>query len=258
MYTFRLRYYSILIGVQVAFVSLQILYFEWLLTKWYHRPFTYIKRRVSYPLDAFAMSTDVKRTRKPRERPANYTRPKKRQQTSPSDNNAPTRTPRQNLTLADWLTVYAFIDSHPDVSQSEVVRHFSTLRTGALIFEQSTLSRKLRDRAKMEARVNDNPAALSSKRPRIVTRPDVERALVLWVQHMEGEGQTVSGPMLREKRKQFEDEFEVPERERLFGDGWLHSFRKTYRVHENSGRGEADSVEPVVGVNNETPQVSPL
>ena len=200
------------------------------------------------------MSTVTKR--KPRDRPANHTRPTKRQQTDHSDSNASRRTPRRNLTLADWLAVYAFIDSHPDVSQSEVVRHFSTLGTGALIFEQSTLSRKLRDRAKMEARVNDNPAALSSKRPRVVTRPDVERALVLWLRHAEGEGQTVSGPMLREKRKQFEVEFEVPERERLLGDGWIHSFCKTYRVHESSVRGEADSVVSIVGVDGgETSQL---
>ena len=44
--------------------------------------------------------------------------------------------------------------------------------------------------------------------------------------------------MLREKRKQFEEEFNVPVDERL-GDGWVPSFCKTYRQH-----GEAGSTDP--------------
>ena len=75
----------------------------------------------------------------------------------------------QNLTLSDWMGVYSYVDSHPNASQAEIVRHFNTLATGALVFYQSTLSRKLRDCPKMEACVNSNPTALSSKRPHIVT-----------------------------------------------------------------------------------------
>jgi Tc5 transposase DNA-binding domain len=157
---------------------------------------------------------------------------------------------RQNLTLSDWMTVYSYVDSHPNVAQADIVRHFNTLATGALIFNQSTLSRKLHNRSKMEARVNSNPTALSSKRPRIVIRPDVERALYLWIQHMENKGETVTGPMLREKRSRFEDEFQVPEKERLTGDGWLNSFCKTYKIREHRRHGEAGSVD-IVAVENE-------
>ena len=155
----------------------------------------------------------------------------------------PKTSSRPNLTLSDWMTVYSYADSHPDCTQADIVRHFSTLVTGALIFDQSTLSRKLRDRPKMEARVNENPTALSSKRPRIVTRPDIERAVYLWHLHMESKGETVTGPMLREKRARFEDEFDVPEKERLTGEGWLHSFCKTYRIREHRRHGEAGSVD---------------
>jgi len=75
----------------------------------------------------------------------------------------------QNLTLSNWMDVYSYVDSHPNASQADIVWHFSTLATGALVFDQSTLSRKLQDHPKMEARVNSNPTALSSKRPHIVT-----------------------------------------------------------------------------------------
>jgi hypothetical protein len=94
----------------------------------------------------------------------------------------------------------------------------------------------------MEARIADNPAALSSKRPRIVTSPEVECALVLWVQHMEVRGKVVTGPMLREKRKRFEDELRVPKEERLPGEGWVSSFCKAFNIREHRLHGEAGSV----------------
>ena len=144
------------------------------------------------------------------------------------------------------MDVYSYVDSHPNASQADIVRHFSTLATGALVFDQSTLSRKLRYRPKMEARVNSNPTALSSKRPRIVTWPDVERALYLWFLHMQNaKGEIVTGPMLQEKRSRFENEFQVPKKERLLGEGWLHSFCKTYNIREHRRHGEAGSVDTV-------------
>jgi len=48
----------------------------------------------------------------------------------------------------------------------------------------------------LEARANDNPSALSSKCPCIVTQPDVEKAVYLWVKQMEAKGEVVNGPML--------------------------------------------------------------
>ena len=135
---------------------------------------------------------------------------------------------RLNLTLHDWLTVFAFIDSHPDMSQENVVTYFKTRAEGALYFDQSTLSRKLKNRFELELRVNDNPNALSSKRPRIVTRPDVEKALFLWVKHMEEKRETVNGPMLVAKRADFEKAFNVPVDERLPSEGWIASFCKAF------------------------------
>jgi hypothetical protein len=95
----------------------------------------------------------------------------------------------------------------------------------------------------MEERSQSNPLALSAKRVRIITRPDVERALVLWVNHMVENGETVSGPMLREKRKRFEGLLKVPDDERLTGDGWIPSFCKTYKIKEHKRHGEAGSVD---------------
>ncbi|KIK10908.1 hypothetical protein PISMIDRAFT_123701 [Pisolithus microcarpus 441] len=81
----------------------------------------------------------------------------------------PATSSHQNLTLSDWMTVYSYVDSHPNASQVDIVQHFSSLATGALLFNQSTLSWKLHDHLKMEACIDTNPLALSSKRPWVVT-----------------------------------------------------------------------------------------
>jgi hypothetical protein len=75
--------------------------------------------------------------------------------------------------------------------------------------------------------MHSNPSALSSKRPHIITRPDVERALVIWLRSMEEKRETVNGKMLVEKRKHFEKELNVPENERLEGESWVQSFCRT-------------------------------
>ncbi|KAJ7815695.1 hypothetical protein B0H14DRAFT_2375147 [Mycena olivaceomarginata] len=137
---------------------------------------------------------------------------------------------RRNLTTFDWLNVFAFIDDHLAMSQEDVTKHFRTLATGLLIFVQETLSRNLKRRAELEARAKSNPSGLSSKRERVVTRPDVERGLVMWVAQIEGKNETVTGDMLIEKRRRLEDAFGVPEEEQLRNGGWLQSFLKMY-VH---------------------------
>ncbi|KIO01469.1 hypothetical protein M404DRAFT_150241 [Pisolithus tinctorius Marx 270] len=115
---------------------------------------------------------------KPRDKPHPYNHPAKKPR---NIHDAPATSAQlvksttcSNLTLSDWLTVFAYIDAHPALLQNCVVKHFQTLKSGALNFTQATLSHKLCNRVALEAHANDNPNALSSKRPRIVTRPDVE------------------------------------------------------------------------------------
>ena len=124
-------------------------------------------------------------TRKARPKPTPYHRkPREKARAdapATSAKSIETKKCRENLTLHDWLTVFTFIDSHPDTPQERVVEHFKTRREGALEFTQSTLSRKLKNRTELEQRVNSHPNALSGKRPRAVTSPEVEKALVFWV-----------------------------------------------------------------------------
>ena len=71
---------------------------------------------------------------------------------------------QENLTLWDWLTVYAYVNTLPQpINQGEVVQYFATRPQGALLFSQPTLSCKLRQCPEMEAHVDSIPNALSSK-----------------------------------------------------------------------------------------------
>lgn len=137
---------------------------------------------------------------------------------------------RKNLTVNDWLTVFAFVDAHPGISQASVCNHFHSLADGALEFNQATLSRKLKMREDLEAYATSFPNAVSTKRERIVVCPDVDRALYLWVKSMESKGEIVTGGMLCTKRSFFERELGVPEDAQLKGGGWLASFKKAYEV----------------------------
>ncbi len=138
---------------------------------------------------------------------------------------------RKNLTVNDWLTVFAFIDTHNGISQKGVCNHFHSLPDGALKFNQATLSRKLKKREELEAYATSFPNAVSTKRERIVTRPDVDRALYLWVKSMEAKNEIVTGSMLCTKRQFFEQELGVPEEAWMQGEGWLASFKKAYVIY---------------------------
>jgi hypothetical protein len=75
----------------------------------------------------------------------------------------------ENLTYGDWLEVLDWKKSHPAMSQGDIVRHFATHKQRQLVFQQPALSKALGREAEIRARVEENPGALSSKRPRFVT-----------------------------------------------------------------------------------------
>jgi len=81
---------------------------------------------------------------------------------------------RENLTLADWLTVLEFWDKHKcAMSQKAVFTHFKGKKDGSLTFTQGALSRAIAQCAELEAHKDVNPTALSSKQAHVVMCPDV-------------------------------------------------------------------------------------
>lgn len=147
---------------------------------------------------------------------------------APKTTAKPLRQPKEDLTLFDWIQVLDYVDAHPANIQKDIVDYFATRPSGVLKFTQSALSKKLKIKDQLRERANSNPNALSEKRARVVTHPDVEEALYLWHQSQFQRGNSVTGPMLIEKRKRLEHLFDVPQEERLTGGGWLASYKKAY------------------------------
>ena len=205
----------------------------------------------------------VEKTRKPRTTPyptglKGPKAPKKAYKSSAKD----ISTKKQNLTLGDWLDVFSFVDAHPGMGQQKICAHFATRPMkdgGALIFDQSTLSKNLKPacRKELEERAKSTANALSTKRMRVVTCPQVERALFLWAKSMEERGETVNGAMLIEKRRHFEELLKIPQEQRLKSNGWVASFCKTYGIRKIRRHGEAGSVD-LEAVEAERQRLAPI
>jgi hypothetical protein len=134
---------------------------------------------------------------------------------------------RENLTLNDWLTLVEYFDTYQPMLQEELVSYFKNHREGALSFLQPSLSHHLSKKGQEadHVKAGANPTALSRKQIQAVANPTVEKALWLWTKHME-KGEQVTGPMLVEKRKRFEEKMGVPVKEQLMSDGWVANFCK--------------------------------
>jgi hypothetical protein len=137
---------------------------------------------------------------------------------------------RQHLTLYDWSLVIAFADEHPDWEQQQICDYWRTRKEGALKFSQSALSKKLKPeaRAQLLEQAKSHPSAMAGKKACIVTRPDVERCVYLWQQGMERKGEIVTGAMLIEVRKRFEEKLGVLENERLKGSNRTGAMAKLH------------------------------
>ncbi|KAJ6459198.1 hypothetical protein C8R47DRAFT_994754, partial [Mycena vitilis] len=128
---------------------------------------------------------------------------------------------RQDLTYHDWIQVFNYMEEH-ELSQKQVVAYFRTrpdVEGGKLSFTQSALSKKLQKKDEIRTLVAEDRNALSMKRARVVTCPEVDAALALWARDMEQKRRTVTGAMLVEKRKRFEVALNIPEERRLTGTG---------------------------------------
>ena len=138
--------------------------------------------------------------------------------------------------VVDWY------DHHQPIPQAEIIKYFKNLHDDVLLFNQGTLSHHLTKKGHEldQAKLASTPTALSSKCAWIVKQPDVEEALWLWVQHMEQKQETVTGAMLVERHAQFEDALNVPEEERLQGEGWVQKFLQTWvwNATENEGNSQ--------------------
>ena len=159
--------------------------------------------------------------RKPR-----ATKPYVRKTAAADSQEKPKKPSRPRLTLEEWLEIVAYFDNHKGISQPDVVKHFRDRLQKPLHFDQGSLSRHLsvKGRAADQEQLLATPTSLTGKKIPIVTRPDVEAALVLWVKHMDQKKEHATGPMFMAKRAALEKAMNVPEEERLHSNGWVQKF----------------------------------
>ncbi|KAL0056883.1 hypothetical protein AAF712_016500, partial [Marasmius tenuissimus] len=126
-------------------------------------------------------TSDTLKKRKPRpdQKRATKFKPKKPQNVvanAPKTTAKKLKQPKEDLTLSDWLEVFDYMEAHPEIRrQQDVVDHFKNRASGALVFTQSALSKKLKVKDQLRSSARADPSALSRKRARVVTRPDVDQ-----------------------------------------------------------------------------------
>ncbi|CAK5275207.1 unnamed protein product [Mycena citricolor] len=198
--------------------------------------------------------TDHTKTRKVRDVDKNPRKTTRKDKAKPGPKKVKARTSarfskdetQRDLTWSDWLQVFNFMEQEPDMTQKRVVEHFENRPDkdgGKLLFTQSALSKKIKKKDEIRETVANSSGAGSQKRARVVTCPEVDEALSLWVQDMEQKKNTVTGAMLIEKRKRLEELLNVPKEKRLTGTGWLESFKAANNLQERKRHGEAGSVD---------------
>ncbi|QRW22423.1 Tc5 transposase DNA-binding domain-containing protein [Rhizoctonia solani] len=90
---------------------------------------------------------------------------------------------------------------------------------------QSTISRFVKN----ESRIRQCAAEQNehAKRASVVVLPEVEDALVKWIEQQQEQGYSISGDAIVERGKEICDELQVPGDQRIgFSRGWLDSFKK--------------------------------
>lgn len=90
---------------------------------------------------------------------------------------------------------------------------------------QSTISRFVKNEAKIRQSAEEQRGHV--KRASVVVLPEVEEALVRWIEEQQQSGIGVSGDAIVQRAKEICDELSVPEDDRIgFSRGWLDSFKK--------------------------------
>ncbi|GAB1524875.1 hypothetical protein RhiTH_008031 [Rhizoctonia solani] len=152
-------------------------------------------------------------------------------QTSPAARDAPysyqprpRQQVRQNLTYQQKIQVLDFY--HLNKSRLSMESMIPPLRSmGFTTICQSTISRFVKN----ESRIRQCAAEQNehAKRASVVVLPEVEDALVKWIEQQQEQGYSISGDAIVERGKEICDELQVPGDQRIgFSRGWLDSFKK--------------------------------
>lgn len=103
-------------------------------------------------------------------------------------------------------------------------------------------------RAKLEAFVSKTETTKAVETRQTTKKPkseNLDSALYTWFSAKRSEGKPVTGPMLIEKAKLFEQELNLEEDKCTFSSGWLHKFKVRHGIRKLDFSGEAKSADVV-------------
>lgn len=101
----------------------------------------------------------------------------------------------------------------------------------------SSLSTILKNKDKLLTSVTDNASSIKRKKLRTCTFEDIDEAMLKWVFAARGRNLPLSGPILREKAKQFAEALGHGEFEASVG--WLEKFKKRHGIVQKTLCGES-------------------
>ncbi|CAK5267874.1 unnamed protein product [Mycena citricolor] len=128
-------------------------------------------------------------------------------------------------------------DMHKDLTWSDWVQVFDYMNKSPGAFKEAQKKDQIR------VSVANSSTVGSQKRARVVTCPEVDKALSVWMYNKEEKRNMVTGTILVVKRKCLEELMGIPEEQCLTGNSWLESFKKVNDLHECKRYGKAGSVD---------------
>lgn len=124
-------------------------------------------------------------------------------------------------------------------SLSQTARYFSTKHKIKLT--PTHIHRFKKGEAAMREKMGANPLAGQFKRVKEVLHKNLEDVLAAWVATRQGNGETVTGPLIKAKAERFAEVLRVEGM--TFSEGWLTGFKKRHGLSRRKRHGEAGSVD---------------
>ncbi|KAG8759680.1 hypothetical protein FRC11_001565, partial [Ceratobasidium sp. 423] len=186
----------------------------------------------------------------PQPQPYPTLQPQTQTQTQPRPRSRSRQPIRQNLTYQQKIQVLDFYHQNKDrLSMESMIPPLRAM--GFTTICQSTISRFVKSETNIRQRAEEHRGHV--KRASVVVLPEVEDALVRWIEEQRGMGVWVGGDAIVQKARDICDELNVPEDQRIgFSRGWLDSFKKRNRLNlgrQGGGGGAGGSgVGPSIGV----------
>ncbi|CEL63611.1 hypothetical protein RSOLAG1IB_10894 [Rhizoctonia solani AG-1 IB] len=168
------------------------------------------------------------------------------------------RTPvRQHLTYEQKIEVIDFYRQYESALTLEAM--VPLLREmGYLTICATTIRRCVDNEQKIRNYIARNPSGLQAKQEVIVTHPQVEFALVRWIDHKLNNNVRLQGDFLIEKAHELCNILGIPLENRIgFSKGWLRRFKHCHGLHRVRFHGERASA-PVAYILAERRRLQPI